>query len=84
MERVELVEQVILILGIASLWPFVFGYREEWYRQGVLIPVLVAMVVIAVRKFRRMNEALAAAREELAREDNLGPSPGPRGPSANG
>jgi hypothetical protein len=76
MERVELVEQVVLILAIASLWPYVFGYREDWYKWGVLVPVLAAMVVIFVRKLRRMNEAMAAAREELARTDAAGP---PRG-----
>jgi len=66
MERVEVIEQVIIIVATASLFPFVFGFREPWYVRGLLSLVAVTMLTILIRKWRRFNRALEEARAQLA------------------
>lgn len=68
MERVEVIEQVIIMVATASLFPFVFGYREPWYVRGLLTLVAVTMVAILIRKWRRFNQALAEAKEHYAQD----------------
>lgn len=63
MERVELVEQAIVIGSVATLWPWIFGYREPWYQWGALSLVALTLVVITVRKWRRMNQAFDDAKD---------------------
>lgn len=77
MERVELVEQIIVIGSIVALWPWVLGYREPWYQWGALALVALTMVVITVRKWRRMNQAFGDAKKAW---EDPGPGAGPRLP----
>jgi hypothetical protein len=72
MERVEVIEQAAILLSIASLWPYAFGYREPWYTWGVLGLVALTMAVVLRRKWRRMAHAMDEAREALAHD---GPPP---------
>jgi hypothetical protein len=56
--RTKWLEAGTILLGIASLWPWILGYREFWYR-GVLVGVLIllaALAVVRVRRFRRAVE----------------------------
>jgi len=50
----EIIEWVLIILAMASLWPWLFGYRAAWYWL-VLIAALIAMVWIAVRRIARVR-----------------------------
>ncbi len=93
MSRVEVVEQVIMIVAIAALWPWVFGYREPWYQWGLLSAIALAMVAILARKLRRMNEAFDDARKTLADQEpppapfpttRLGPDGQPKGRNGRG
>jgi hypothetical protein len=78
MRPVEIVEQVVIVLAIASLWPFVFlNYREPWYQWGALPGVAIVMALVLARKWRRLDEALRDARERAA-----GGMPGPPPPTS--
>jgi membrane protein implicated in regulation of membrane protease activity len=52
----RIAEGAVLVIGIASLWPWILGYREPWY-TGVLVAVLVLLALLAVRRFRRIQRA---------------------------
>jgi len=49
-----IIEWVLIFLALISLWPWVFGYREPWYRL-VLVAALVAMIWVAVRRINRIR-----------------------------
>lgn len=49
-----IVEWVLIFAALFSLWPWVFGYREPWYRL-LLVVVLVAMLWVAARRIRRIR-----------------------------
>jgi hypothetical protein len=80
MERVELVEQIIVIAAIATLWPWILGYREPWYLWGGLSFVALTMVVITIRKWRRMNRAFDDAKEIWADQSHGMEGPMPMAP----
>ena len=56
MHRGEWIEWAAMLAALASLWPWLFGYRPGWYR-ALLLAALVAMVVVAVRRIRRARGA---------------------------
>ena len=52
---VETVEWVLIFIAIASLWPWLLGYRSAWY-QGWLIIVLALMALVAANRLRRIGQ----------------------------
>jgi membrane protein implicated in regulation of membrane protease activity len=80
MRPAEIVEQVLILLAIALLWPFVFGCHAFWYQWVVLPVVLGVMALVLVRKWRRFEEAAREAREQMA----SGMPPAPRPDDTNG
>jgi MFS superfamily sulfate permease-like transporter len=53
----EIVEWIIIIGGLVSLWPVVFmESRPDWY-PSFLIAVLVLMAVVAIIRIRRLRRA---------------------------
>ena len=56
MHRGEWVEWALMLAALASVWPWLFGYRPDWYR-AVLVGVLAAMVAVAVRRIGRARSA---------------------------
>jgi uncharacterized membrane protein YdbT with pleckstrin-like domain len=62
----SILETGIIVLGIASFWPYTAGYRAVWYEIGLVV-VLVALAVLAVvrwRRFQRVLEELKTHRRE--------------------
>jgi hypothetical protein len=51
-----IVENAVIVIGIASLWPWVFGYRGTWYLCASLV-VLALLAIVAVRRFLRIKRA---------------------------
>lgn len=51
-------ETGIILVGIASFWPYTMGYRETWYLAGLVV-VLLALLALAVVRWRRFQRALA-------------------------
>jgi hypothetical protein len=54
MKRGEIIEWVLILLALVSLWPWVFGYRPGWYRL-VLVAALAAMIWVARRRIGRVR-----------------------------
>ena len=66
-KRHKLIEDLFILLCIASLWPVVLGWTEPIY-QYLLYAALAGLVFIFVRRIRRFH----AARDAL-RDDEAGP-----------
>ena len=49
-------EGFVIVLGLASFWPWVYGYRGAWYQCGLVV-VLVLLLVVAIARFRRVKRA---------------------------
>jgi len=60
MHRGEWAEWLAMLAALASLWPWIFGYRATWY-WGVLLAALAAMIVVTVRRVGRARRSWRAA-----------------------
>ena len=49
-------ENAVIVIGIACLWPWIFGHRGTWYLCVSLV-VLALLSVVAVRRFLRIKRA---------------------------
>ena len=61
-KRHKLVEDVFILLCIASLWPVVLGWTEPIY-QYLLYVALAGLIFIFVRRIRRFHDARDALRD---------------------
>lgn len=52
----QVVEWVLIFLAIASLWPWILGYRGGWL-YPVWAAALVAMIWVLVRRVNRVRGA---------------------------
>ena len=74
----HLLESVLILVALASLWPLLLGHDSAWYRLW-LLGVLAMMVWVAQRRLRRVRAAAAAAKRK--REEARGPA-GPPPPDS--
>jgi hypothetical protein len=54
MSRGEIIEWLLMLLAIASIWPWVLGYRPDWYRL-LLVVVLALMLWVTLRRVGRVR-----------------------------
>jgi len=65
----ELVETVLIVVALVSLWPLLLEYKAAWY-QVWLVAMLGAMVWVAARRIGRTRQAAEEAkrkRDEMER-----------------
>ena len=68
-----MVETIIILVALVSLWPLVIGYEwagAAWYKFGWLLLVLAAMAWVTTRRMSRIRSAAEEAkrkRDEAAR-----------------
>ncbi len=73
-KRHKLIEDLFILLCIASLWPVVLGWTEPIY-QYLLYSALAGLIFILVRRIRRFH----AARDALSdAEDGPKIDPAPK------
>ena len=73
-KRHKLIEDIFILLCIASLWPVVLGWTEAIY-QYLLYAALAGLIFIFVRRVRRFHDARNALRDA---EDGPQISPPPK------
>ena len=69
MKKRELVETVLIVVALVSLWPLLLEYKAAWY-QVWLVAMLGAMVWVAARRIGRTRQAAEEAkrkRDEMER-----------------
>ena len=59
----QIIESILILLALASLWPYIIGYREPWY-MGWMLAMLGVMVWVATRRLARIRSAAAEAQEK--------------------
>ena len=64
-KRHKLIEDIFILLCIASLWPVVLGWTESIY-QYLLYAALAGLIFIFVRRIRRFHAARNALRDAEA------------------
>ena len=58
MRWADIIETILILGALASLWPVVFMHpRPDWY-GGYLVGVLAVMAIVAVLRIRRIRQAL--------------------------
>ena len=62
-KRHKLIEDIFILLCIASLWPVVLGWTEPIY-QYLLYVALAGLIFIFVRRIRRFHDARNALRDD--------------------
>lgn len=67
----HLLESVLIVVALASLWPLLLGHHSTWYRLW-LLAVLGMMVWVAQRRLRRVRAAAAEAKRR--RDETRGPA----------
>jgi hypothetical protein len=66
-KRFEIIEAVLIVVALVSLWPVLWGYHALWYRAWLVV-VLGYMVWVTVR---RMGRTKAAAEEAKRKRDEM-------------
>jgi hypothetical protein len=74
MKRVEIIESALIVLALVSLWPLLVGHRSTAYSMWLLI-MLATMVGVAVRKLRRIREAIDEAKRKRDESQRSGRPP---------
>lgn len=70
-------EGLAILLGIAVLWPYTFGWRSVWY-TGILVTVMLLLGTVAIIRFRRVKrvcdqlEDLSSPTSEHSRTEETG------------
>jgi len=57
MNRLIIIEWVIIFLAMLSIWPWLAGYRAIWY-SGAQIVVVLTLIWVARNRWRRTRQAL--------------------------
>jgi len=52
-----IIEWILILFALLSLWPWMLGYGDTWWSRALLIAALVAMVWVAVRRINRIRRA---------------------------
>ncbi len=64
MERNEVIEWIVIIAGIMGWWPKVFmGYDVAWYNALIYIVYPIALIVIFVLRWRRVQAGFEYSRK---------------------
>ena len=66
-KRFEIIEAVLIVVALVSLWPVLLGYHAGWYRAWLVV-VLGFMVWMTIR---RMGRTKAAAEEAKRKRDEM-------------
>jgi hypothetical protein len=69
MSRLIVLEWVVIVAALLSLWPAILGYHENLYR-GWLAGMVIALVWVTRNRLSRIRQAAAEAKrlqEELDR-----------------
>lgn len=70
----QVIESILILVALASLWPYIVGYRETWYTVW-LLAVVGLMVWVTTRRLARIRSAADEAKEKHDEAQRL------RGPS---
>ena len=71
----HLLESVLIVVALASLWPLLLGYYPLWYRLW-LLAVLGMMIWVTRRRLQRVRAAAAEAKRKRDEARGLtGPPP---------
>lgn len=70
----QVIESILILVALASLWPYILGYREPWYTVWTLA-MLGVMVWVTTRRLARIRSAAAEAKGKHDQAERL------RGPS---
>ena len=57
-------EHLVIIGGIAVLWPFILGHRSRAY-LALCLALLAALIILAAIRLRRFNQELDAQKKAL-------------------
>jgi len=63
----QIIESVLIVVALVSLWPMLWDYRPMWYRVWLVL-MLGAMAWVAQRRLARVR---AAADEEKRLRDEM-------------
>ncbi len=64
MERRELVEWIVIIAVIVAWWPHIFfRYDPAWYHALIYVVGPIALIVIFVGRWRRVQEGFEYSRK---------------------
>jgi hypothetical protein len=55
MKRLELLEWIVIIIALVSLWPVVIGYSPIWYKL-YLVVVLGALIWVTRNRLHRIRD----------------------------
>jgi len=58
---VQVIESILILVALGSLWPYIVGYREPWY-TGWMLAMLGVMVWVATRRLARIRSAAEEAK----------------------
>jgi hypothetical protein len=74
MSRTEIIESVLIVVALVSLWPLLAKYRSPGYSIWLLI-VLAIMAWVAVRRLRRIRQAIDEAKRTRDEAERSGRPP---------
>ncbi len=75
MSRDEIIEWVIILLCVVVWWPRLFmNYDPLWYHVLIYYLVPLALIIIAVRRYRRMKAGLEYS-EKVVQSQRYGQQP---------
>ena len=63
MKRLIIIEWIIILLALVSLWPVIIGDQPGWY-YGILVAVLLALIWVTRNRVLRTQKAAQEAREK--------------------
>ena len=61
----NIIEGLIIVLGLLSFWPLTLGYGGWLYQCGILV-ILVLLAIVAAARFRRVRRAFENERAALS------------------
>ena len=74
MRRIEILESVLIVVALASLWPLLVGFHHPVYSLWLCV-MLGAMVWVAVRRLRRIRAAAEEAKRKRDEAERSGRPP---------
>jgi hypothetical protein len=74
MRRMEILESVLIVVALASLWPLLVGFHHYAYSLW-LCAMLGAMIWVAVRRLKRVRAAADEAKRKRDEAESSGRPP---------
>ncbi|NIM06278.1 MAG: hypothetical protein GTO55_07840 [Armatimonadetes bacterium] len=74
MSRVVLIEWIIIIVGLISIWPIIAGYHAIWYSIYLFV-VMLALIWVTRSRLRRIRQAADESRRKQEEIERTGPKP---------